>query len=342
MVSRASRITLYCSGLLLTATLTCTAQAAAPGVREESFQADAITLTRLALEDGAGSPVRYVLSKPAHKAPLILMVQGSGCVPNFMGLGTPEPKATIPGWMQLAKGGRYAVMAVDKPYQSDAPQQGPWGSALGCGDGFIQHFSYDTWLASLTRALRHALSRPEVDARRVLVIGTSEGAQMAAGLARAFPEVQDVALVSGGGPTQLFDFAAAIHASGDSDDDKLKRLRELDATFDAIRADPGSTTKFFMGHPYLRWSSFFAHSEAGELAQSRARVYLVNGMRDSSVPMLSAELLHAELRAQGRDVSFRRLPRVGHSLVEDSLPLEDKRTAQKAEYDAILAWFERR
>jgi len=33
--------------------------------------------------------------------------------------------------------------------------------------------------------------------------------------------------------------------------------------------------------------------------------------------------------------------RVGHSLVDDSLPLEDKRVAQKREYDAIMAWFER-
>jgi pimeloyl-ACP methyl ester carboxylesterase len=342
MASPASRIIFHLAGLLLATTLAGGVQAAAPGIKEESFQSDATTITRLTLEEGAGPPVRYALSRPAQKAPLVLMIQGSGCVPNFMGIGTPDFKATIPGWMHLASQGRYAVMAVDKPYQSDAPQQGPWGTALGCGDGFIQHFSHDAWLASLTRALRHALARPEVDARRVLVIGTSEGAQMAASLARAFPEIQDVALVSGGGPTQLFDFAAAIHASKDSDEDKLQRLRELDATVDAIRAEPASTSRFFMGHPYLRWSSFFAHSEAEELAHSRARVYLVNGMQDRSVPMLSAEVLYAGLRAQGRDVRLRRLPRVGHSLVEDSLPLEGKRAAQKAEYDAILAWFERR
>jgi len=341
MRSTASRITLHAASLLL-AVMACSAMAADRGAQEDHFRADALTISRLVLDEGAGPPVRYYLSKPAQKAPLVLLIQGSGCVPNFIGLGTADVKATLPGWMYLARQGRYALMAIDKPYQSDAPQQGPWGSAIGCAGEFNQHFSYDTWLSTLTRALRHALSRPEVDARRVLVIGTSEGAQMAASLAHAVAEVQNVALVSGGGPTQLFDFAAAIHGGKGSDEDKLNSLQELDASFSAISADPRSTTTFFMGHPYLRWSSFLPHTEAEALASTHARVYLVNGMQDSSVPILSAEVLYAQLRAQGRDVQFRRIPQVGHSLVEDSLPVEQKRKAQQSEYDAIMAWFEKR
>lgn len=337
MCIRTPRITFYVSSLLLAAS----AQAASPAVHEDSIRVDPLTVARVTLQEDTEPPIRYYLSQPTQKAPLVLMIQGSGCVPNFMGVGTPEAKATIPGWMQVASGSRYAVMAVDKPYQQDAPQQGPWGAAIGCGDAFIQHFSYDSWLAALKRALRDALARPGVDTRRVLVIGVSEGAQMAAALAREVPEVRDVALVSGSGATQLFDFAAAIEAGRDSDDDKLKRLQELDAAVGAINADPASTAKFFMGHPYKRWSSFFAHPATETLTQSRARVYLANGMQDSSVPILSAEVLYAKLRVQGRDVTFRRIPRVGHSLVEDSLPLEGKRAAQKREYDAIMAWFER-
>jgi pimeloyl-ACP methyl ester carboxylesterase len=337
MGSRVPRTTFYLGSLLLA----CSARAALTSAHEERFQSDALTVARVTLQDAGGPPIRYTLSVPAQEAPLVLMIQGSGCVPNFMGAGTAEAKATIPGWKLIAGQGRYAVMAVDKPWQSDAPQQGPWGAAIGCGDGFIQHFSYDSWLATLKRALRHALSRPEVDGRRVLVIGVSEGAQMAASLARAFPEIRDVALLGGGGPTQLFDFAAVIQASSGSDEEKLKRLQELDDTVSAIRADPASTVKFFMGHPYLRWSSFFAHSEARELAHTPARVYMASGMQDASVPILAAEMLYAELRVQGRDVSFRRIPRASHGLVEDGLPLDGKRKAQKAEYDAIMTWFER-
>jgi predicted esterase len=320
---------------LLTASFACAAPG--PAVQEQVFNADALTITGLTLQNGDGPPVRYYLSKPASRSPLVLYIQGSGCVPPFVGLGTPNPYSTIYSWLPLAQQGRYAVMAVDKPYQSDEPQKGPGGSAIGCAGAFNEHFSYDAWLATLTRAVRHALRRPEVDASRVLVLGFSEGAPMAAGLARALPEVTDVVLVGANGPTQLYDFAASIYRSTDSDEAKLARLQELDATFSAISADPKSTTKFVWGHPYLRWSSFFAQSTAENLAHSKARVYLASGMQDKSVPILSTEVMYAQLRAQGRDVSFRRVPMAGHSLAPEGKPIPE---AQK-EYDAFMAWFEK-
>lgn len=329
------------SSLLLAATLACGAQAATPHVLEERFEANALTLSRVSLQDGAGPPVRYFMSRPASRAPLVLFIQGSGCVPSFMMDGA-ERKSTIPYWSTLARRGRYAVMAVDKPYQSDEPQQGPFGSAIGCAGDFNAHFSYETWLATLKSALRHALSRPEVDPRRVLLIGVSEGAPMAASLAGEFPEVTDVALVGATGTTQLFDFAAGIQRSNDSDEKKLERLRELDETFSAVGADPKSTSKFLWGHTYLRWSSFFAQSTIDHLSKSRARVYLASGMQDRAVPILSTEVLYAGLRAQGRDVRFRRVPDAGHGLVKDGLSREEAGMADVAEYDAIMAWFERR
>jgi predicted esterase len=325
---------LILAGLLAAGPLAC---APAQAAQEESFDTASLQLRRITLGDAGRPPVRYYLSRPARKAPLVLYIQGSGCVPPFVGLGTPNRYSTIYSWLPLAQQGRYAVMAVDKPYQSDAPQKGQAGSALGCGGAFNEHFSYELWLDTLARAVRDALTRPEVDARHVLVIGFSEGAPMAAGLARAVPEVSDVVLVGANGPTQLYDFAANIYRSDDSDEVKQIHLQELDAIFSAISADPKSTTKFVWGHPYLRWSSFFAQSTADNLAHSTARVYLASGMQDRSVPILSTEVMYAQLRAQGRDVTFRRVPLAGHGLVPDGRPLPE---AQK-EYDAFMAWFER-
>lgn len=330
------------SAAMLVAMLVCGgASAQTLTVQEERFEANTLALSRLTLQDGGGAPVHYFLSKPAQKAPLVLFIQGSGCVPSFM-MHEGKRRSTIPYWEALAGKGRYAVMAVDKPYQSNEPQQGPFGSAIGCAGDFNAHFSYETWLATLKAALRHALSRPEVDARRVLLIGVSEGAPMAASLAREFPEVTDVALVGATGPSQLFDFAAGIQRSNDSDEKKIERLRELDETFSAVAADPKSTSKFLWGHTYLRWSSFFAQSTADHLAHSRARVYLASGMQDKAVPILSTEVLYARLRVQGRDVTFRRVPNAGHGLVKDGLSREEAGTAGVAEYDAIMAWFEKR
>lgn len=339
MLALTSRVASSCTSLLLACMLLYASASAAPAVvKEEQFNFKAFSFARLTLTDGDSPPVRYYLSTPAQKAPLVLYIQGSGCIPPFAGLGTANRSSNIYSWIPLAAEKRYAVMAVDKPFQSDEPQQGDPGSAVGCAGNFNQHFSYDTWLATLKQAVRHALSRPEVDARRVLVIGISEGAPMAAGLARELAEVTDVVLIGANGPTQLYDFAANVYRSNGSDEDKLKQLQELDQTYSAIAADPTSTSKFAWGHPYLRWSSFFARSTAENLAHSKARVYLASGMQDNSTPILSAEVLYAQLRTQGRDVTFRRIPSAGHNLAPEGRPVPE---AQQ-EYDAFMTWFERR
>lgn len=334
---------LFLPTLLLAPALLCNAAGAADHpIREEHFAFEALDrleINRITLSGtGVGPSVRYYLSKPAQRAPLVLFIQGSGCVPPFVGMDTPKRHSTIFSWLPLASQKRYAVMAVDKPYQSDEPQKGEPGSAIGCAGNFNKHFTYDTWLASLKQAVRHALSRPEVDARSVLVIGLSEGAPIAAGLARDLPEVSDVVLVGATGPTQLYDFAASIHLTKEDDAEKVRRLEELNVNFSAISADPANTSKFIWGHPYLRWSSFFAQSTADNLARSKARVYLASGMQDKSVPILSTEVLYAQLRAQGRDVTFRRIPLAGHNLAPEGHAIPE---ASK-EFDAFIAWFERR
>jgi predicted esterase len=309
-----------------------------PTVREEALELGKAAAARYTLQRAGAPDVRYVISRPAHKAPLVLFVQGSGCMPPFVGLGTPNPYSTVFNFIPLAQQGDYAVMVVDQPGQPDAPPQAPPGVATGCPAAFNARFSYDSWLDTLRGALRHALALPWVDGSRVLVFGVSEGATMAAGLARALPEVTHVAMIGGTGTSQLFDFAAGAYRAGGTDEDVQARLADIDATVAAINADPRSTDKFAWGHTYLRWSTFFAQAPGENLAQSKARVYLASGMRDGSVPILSTEVAYARLRALGRDVTFRRVPRADHGLVPEGGTWAD---VQK-DYDAVMAWFAQR
>lgn len=337
MIMQATRFLLRFVPLLVCA-LSSAPAPATPLVQEEKFDFGRLAMSRFTLQEKEGAPVRYDLSAPAAKSPLVLYIQGSGCTPPFLGLDTPARSSTIFGWIPLAVQGKHAVMVVDKPYQASGVQQGQPGTAVGCPQAFNEHFSYDSWLATLKRAVQHALTQPSVDASRALVIGISEGATMAAGLARALPGITHVALVGATGPTQLVDFAVSIHRSDSDDATKLRQLQELDATFDRIRADPTSTSKLAWGHTYLRWSSFMAQSSSENLAQSRARVYLASGMRDENVPILSTEMLYAQLRAQGRDVSFRRVPAADHGLV----PAGGSMAQVQLEHDAIMQWFAQR
>lgn len=310
---------------------------AAPAVQQQTFKFSNWEMQRVTLPGDAGPPVSYYLSTPKARAPLVLVIQGSGCTPPFSGLGTEKRSSSVFNWVPLAASGRYAMMAVDKPYQP-VQQDGTPGQATGCGDAFNNYYSYDTWLATLSTALRHALARPEVDASRVFVVGISEGGALAAGLARAVPEVTALALSGASGTTQLYDFIARIHQGRGSDVEKARELALLDTTVADILADPSSGSKFAWGHPYRRWSSFFAQSAGDNLLQSKARVYIVSAMQDMATPPLSTEVMYAQLRGQGRDVTIRRLPTANH----DMMPAGGGMAEVQAEYDAIMRWFEER
>ncbi len=286
------------------------------------------------LISAGGAPVDYFISKPAQRAALVLYIQGSGCTPVFIGLGTPNRSSTLFSFIPLAVEGKYAVMAVNKPYSS-AAQSGNQGAATDCPAEFNAYFSLDNWVRDLRLAIDHAAALPWVDMRQVLVTGTSEGATVAAALAAQEPRITHVALMSGSGATQLYDFVVAAYKAPGSDEEVKRRLMEIEATRKLIAAAPDSATAFAWGHPYRRWSGFFRASSSNNLLKSRARVYIVSGMQDVNVPILSTEVMASELAVAGRDVTMRRIPQAGHSLL---LPGAQYSELQ-AEYDRVMKWF---
>lgn len=283
----------------------------------------------------AGQPdTAFYVATTQAKAPLVLFIQGSGCAPAIYETAPGKPAATVFALIPLGRAGKHAATVVEKPFAPSTPPA-EQGGATACPSAFNAHFSMDSWLAALKTALGHALALPHVDRSRVLVIGVSEGATMAAALARDVPEVSHVALLGATGPSQYYDFIVNAYAQGADDADRLRRLQELDATYGAIAADPASSSKFAWGHPYKRWSSFFKESSIENLARSKARVYFVSGMRDVNVPTLSSEVLFAELKMRGRDVRIRRIPGAGHDLLQPGAGYGDL----QSEYDAVLRWF---
>lgn len=317
--------------------LAASAASAAASPTSQQVRVGQDTFERFELPARTGPPVRYYISRPRARAPLVLYIQGSGCAPAFLETQPGNLASTVFSLTTVAHRGEFAVMIVEKPHAATGFPRGS-GLATGCSDLFNAYFSYDSWLDRIQAAYRHALALPWVDPARSLVIGISEGATMAAGLAAREPRVTDVALVGGSGPSQFFDFVAQAYRSG-SDEQIQSALTELDQQLGEIFSDPQSSTKFMWGHPYRRWSSFFRASSAESLRRSTARVYLVSGMADQSVPILSSEVNYAELRAAGRDVVFRRIADADHGLLPASADMADNFPRLEGEFSRIIDWF---
>lgn len=282
----------------------------------------------------ANTKAQYYFSPSKNKAPLLLLIGGSGCTPIFTTDAQGRKSLTIYGAWELAARGDLNVLLVEKPFAGEPTDSVP-GSAMKCSGEFNQYFTAEAWADVLSRALTSARQEPQVEQNKTLVFGTSEGAVMAGMLAKKHDFISHLVLFGATGTSQAFDFIVSAYTNGTSDAERLAAIDQVTNGIRQIRQDPNSSTKFIWGHPYKRWTSFFEIAVDDALLNSKAKIYVLSGMQDKSVPSLSTEVAVSRLLVAGRDVTVRRLEDTGHSMMKDGQGYE----ALDAEVNRAIDWF---
>jgi dipeptidyl aminopeptidase/acylaminoacyl peptidase len=278
-----------------------------------------VPFDRYTTTDRLGRTVTFYLSRPPKGAtkslPLAVMVQGSGASSVFR----QRDGKTFGGLQMLvlaAAKGLARVLAAEKPGVQFGDDPKNPGSAEDARPEFRREHTLPRWVEAVATASRAAYALPDIDRGRTLVMGHSEGGIVAAHVAATEPGVTHVALLAGGGPTQLFDLAELArqgHFYQWVGADPEARARRLYDDWAKVRADPDSADKLWLGHPHRRWTTFLATSPLKGLVRSKARVYLAQGTADIAVAVSGFEVLRAELLAKGRDVTAERLDGLDHS-----------------------------
>jgi pimeloyl-ACP methyl ester carboxylesterase len=288
-----------------------------------------IPWTRYTTADRFGRTITFYLADLPGSAgerarPLALVIEGSGCQSVWVRIGG-RIGSNLPDLMSRAARGRVRVLVVEKPGVRFLDVARRPGSALGASEEFLREHTLERWTEANLAALRAALAQVPAGDGRVLVAGHSEGATIACAVAAAEPRVTHVAALSGAGPTQLFDLAELLSraAPGERPARAAARRDSVFAQWRRIEADPLSTTRWWLGHPYRRWATFLPHNSLEDLVRTRARVFLAHGTADRSVPVVSFDWLRAELAARGRDVTVERLEGFDHGLVGPGGPPRD-------------------
>ena len=302
-----------------------------------------LPFVRYTTQDAEKRTVTFYISKTIaeqKRLPIVLYCPGSGSHSVFTANASGASSGFQGFLLQVVKG-RAHVMVVEKPGVKflDTPAQ--LGSSLEGSEEFLRNYAPKSWAEVNIAALRTAWLLPQVDGSRTLVLGASEGGQIAARVAAHFPEVTHVAVLACGGATQLFD--ALTQASqprpNDNPGDAGKRRQAVLDEWAKIQADPDSISKFWNGHPYRRWSSFLRENATTDLVRAKARVYLAHGSADEAVPVVSHDQLEAELRAKGRPVTSERLEGLNHSFQPKDSPPGRPSNELAGLLKRILEWF---
>jgi predicted esterase len=318
--------------------------AAAPQTARHDLDSLGVPFDRYTTTDHLGRTITFYLSQPPQGAakplPLAAFVQGSGATSVFR----KREGKTLGGLQMLVRDaakGRARVLIVEKPgVQFGDDPENP-GSAQNARPEFRQEHTLPRWVEAVAAAVRAARTLPDIDRGRTLVVGHSEGGIVAAHVAAAEPAVTHVALLAGGGPTQLYDLAELArqgHFYQWVGADPEARVRRLYEDWAKVRADPDSAVQLWLGHPHRRWTTFLATSPLDGLLRSKARVYLAQGTEDKAVTVSGFEMLRAELIARGRDVTAERVDGGDHSFRRAGQDSRDPGGIRDV-FGCVMEWF---
>jgi uncharacterized protein (TIGR03067 family) len=276
----------------------------------------------------------------SEKLPVALWIQGSGCASVFS-----QRDGKVFGGLQnlllAAQKGEFRVLVVEKPGVAFGAVPKQPGSAEEGSAEFRREHTLPRWVEAVDAALTATHRLEDVDWTRTLVVGHSEGGIAAAHLAARNSQITHVAVLAGGGPTQLFDFvefAAQARPTDRTPADVQARVADVYAGWAKVMADPDSADKLWLGHPHRRWSSFLRTSTLEGLVAARASVFAAHGTLDKAVPVASFDILRAGLAARGRDLVAVRLEGRDHGFRKADDAPGDISGFQDV-FGRVAAWF---
>jgi len=273
-----------------------------PGLRNYAAPAGApYTAQEVAIRTPAGLTLRGTLSLPQRtsgaRVPAVVTITGSG---------TQDRDENIPGLKDF------------RPYYQLADTLGRRGIAVlrlddrgGGSDG--SPASPTPELADDIRAAVAWLrARPEIDPRRIALVGHSEGGLIAPMVASTDAAIAAVVLMAGTASKgrdiltaqQVFAVDSMAHLQG--------QAREM-----ALAQSARATDSVGRSVP---WFTFFLdYDPAPTAARVRAPVLILQGENDRQVPKAEAEKLAAAIRGGGnRDVTVRVFPGMNHLFLPDA------------------------
>lgn len=272
---------------------------------------------RYITQDALGRKITFYLSKihkSEHPIPLVVCIQGSGSQSLFQEIETKKHgKLVVSGGQENVVLQSYPdqvrVLVVEKPGVKFLVQPSRPGSAKEGSKEYNREFSLSRWTEAIHAAIEASCKLPEIDSSRILVMGHSEGGQVACSVAAVNPKVTHVGFMAGGGPTQLFDLMkfAEQGVMYDPNATPEQRVQALLNDWNKMLDDPKSSTKFILGHAHLRWSSFNEVSPIDLIKKSNSKVFIAQGTEDKNSLPLSADVFYAELLSVGRDVTYEKV-----------------------------------
>ena len=261
---------------------------------EATFTPEEMGFTPRTLKTEQGE-IRYYLSSGGRalddtvSKPLVLYLDGSGASPLFS--GTKERMGSTLMFMpdefpeyHYAVISKPGIQFHEKSFQVES-------------DEYERTMCLPWRVDAANAVINQLVTEKFIDASHVLVVGHSEGADVAPWVAAENKHVTHVAGLAPCGVSQMLDFVLFIRkrvAAGElTKEEGEQQIVDLKAQYRDIFANPKATDKKWQGHSYLRWSTFFRPAMEA-WCKIEKPVYLGYCRDDQSTPVECGEAIELE------------------------------------------------
>ena len=298
-------------------------------------------------ETSQGSVIDFYLATPSDPAPLLLVVQGSGCS-SVIGLENDGTGFTtfLQDTIFEKADGRFAVLAVDKA----GVQPGFFdqtGEMAACSKSFRAQHTLENWSKTLSLAIDAAKQNEGVLAGApIRIIGFSEGSITAARLSAERSDISHVTFISGFG-CLLFDDIIVLaqrqwlkenpDASTENIQDGVNKTSAVVMENFAPAMEANPDPEFLIeGQSALFWSSYGIACPASDLASTDAEVFVIVGLNDESLIAEGVEEIPVRRQLAGKSTKVIRVSGGNHILGRPGDQEEIDRLLEV--FDVALDW----
>lgn len=263
----------------------------------------------------------------AQKKPILLFIHGSGNEPTF----AYQPDLKTYAWKGFLEIEQYKdvyhVICVSKPGIPlfDTIQKDPvnFSTSYPLNDTFIQQYSLEWRAEAASLIINQAIKLLPVDQSKIVVIGHSQGGQVAPKVAVLNKKVTHVVMLNTNSLNHLYDFTLQERLMSFTGEQTFEQSQQnIDSLFSEyakIFADPNSREKLFWDETYYRWASFSDETPLENMLKLKIPIYMVAGGKDiwQSFVMNSDYAQIEFLRHHKTNLTYRVYPNANHFLQDE-------------------------
>jgi pimeloyl-ACP methyl ester carboxylesterase len=285
-----------------------------------------------------------------QEKPVLLFLEGSGCFPLLRIINDGQNCCIYINTISIdidSLANYYHVILVNKPGVPliDSMNVNTYENlnlnGIPCAETYTQKISFEWRTRAASIALTKALKEVKANRKKVIVMGNSEGGQVAPAVAASNKAVTHCINICGSGINQFYTPIIKTRLKARqgiiSYEEAERQVDSLFAMYADIYKNKDATDKSWYGQTYQRWSSFTLNPPLEYYRKLSIPTYIAIGAKDENGDVLSADYIKLEfLRLGKNNLTYKVYPNYDHFFNE--IAGKKKIAHSREAYDTALQW----